>query len=120
VDILGQAAAWLSDPANWAGASGIPVRLVEHVALTGLTVIVGVAIALPVGLAIGHTGRGALLALNLANLGRAMPSYALLLVLFPLFGLGFATAFPALLLLTVPPILTNTYIGIHEPVAGWG
>lgn len=114
MDILGQAAAWLSDPANWAGASGIPVRLVEHVALTGLTVIVGVAIALPVGLAIGHTGRGALLALNLANLGRAMPSYALLLVLFPLFGLGFATAFPALLLLTVPPILTNTYIGIHE------
>ena len=72
------------------------------------------AIALPLGLVIGHTGRGALLAINVANLGRAIPSYALLLVLFPVFGLGFATAFPALILLTLPPILTNTYIGIHE------
>jgi osmoprotectant transport system permease protein len=90
------------------------VRLLEHITLAGLTIVVGVAVALPLGLVIGHTGRGALLAVNLANLGRAIPSYALLLVLFPLFGLGFATAFPALLLLTLPPILTNTYIGIRE------
>lgn len=114
MDLLTQAATWLGDPAHWAGSNGVPVRLTEHVTLSGLTVLVGVAVALPLGLVIGHTGRGALLAVNLANLGRAIPSYALLLVLFPVFGLGFATAFPALLLLTLPPILTNTYIGIRE------
>ena len=114
MDLLAQALTWLADPAHWVGANGIPVRLVEHVTLSGLTVVVGMAVALPLGLAIGHTGRGALLAVNLANLGRAIPSYALLLVLFPVFGLGFATAFPALLLLTLPPILTNTYVGIRE------
>jgi len=114
MDLLGQAVTWLADPSHWAGSNGVPVRLVEHVTLSGLTVVVGVAVALPLGLAIGHTGRGALLAVNVANLGRAIPSYALLLVLFPVFGLGFATAFPALLLLTLPPILTNTYIGIRE------
>jgi osmoprotectant transport system permease protein len=75
---------------------------------------VGVLIAVPVGLVIGHTRKGAGLAINLANIGRAVPSYALILVLFPIFGLGFATAFPALLLLTVPPILTNTYVGVSE------
>lgn len=114
MDLLEQAVAWLAVPAHWAGANGVPVRLAEHITLAGLTVVVGVAVALPLGLAIGHTGRGALLAVNLANLGRAIPSYALLLVLFPVFGLGFAAAFPALLLLTLPPILTNTYIGIRE------
>jgi osmoprotectant transport system permease protein len=105
---------WLADPAHWAGVNGVPARLVEHITLSAVTVVVGMAVALPLGLVIGHTGRGALLAINLANLGRAIPSYALLLVLFPVFGLGFATAFPALLLLTLPPILTNTYVGIRE------
>lgn len=114
MDLLEQAVAWLADPSHWAGSNGVPVRLVEHLTLSGLAVAVGMAVALPLGLAIGHTGRGALLAVNLANLGRAIPSYALLLVLFPVFGLGFATAFPALVLLTLPPILTNTYIGIRE------
>ncbi len=114
MDLLEQAMTWLADPAHWAGVNGVPARLIEHVALSGVTVVVGMAVALPLGLAIGHTGRGALLAINLANLGRAIPSYALLLVLFPVFGLGFATAFPALLLLTLPPILTNTYVGIRE------
>lgn len=114
MDLLAQAAAWFADPTHWAGSDGVPVRLAEHVTLSGLTVLVGVAIALPAGLVIGHTGRGGFLAVNLANLGRAIPSYALLLVLFPVFGLGFATAFPALLLLTLPPIVTNTYIGIRE------
>ena len=114
MELLEAAVRWLADPAHWTGTNGIPIRLVEHVTLAGLTIIVGAAVAVPPGLVIGHTGRGALLAVNLANLGRAIPSYALLLVLFPVFGLGFATAFPALLLLSLPPILTNTYIGIRE------
>jgi osmoprotectant transport system permease protein len=76
--------------------------------------LVATVIALPVGLYIGHTGRGGMLAVGIANLGRAVPSYALLLVFLPFFGLGDATAFPALVLLAIPPILVNAYTGLRE------
>jgi osmoprotectant transport system permease protein len=114
MELIGQVAAWFADPANWAGTPGIPNRTFEHVWLSALTVLVGTAIAMPVGLAIGHTGRGALLAVSVANLGRALPSYSLLLIFFTFFGIGFATAFPALLALTIPPVLTSAYVGVRE------
>ena len=111
---LGQLVAWFTDPANWMGTDGIPNRLWEHVSLSALVVVAGSAIAIPLGLAIGHTGRGAFLTVTIANIGRAIPSYALLLIFFTFFGIGFATVFPALLVLTIPPILTSTYVGIRE------
>jgi osmoprotectant transport system permease protein len=111
---IGTVGAWFTDPANWVGVNGIPNRLFEHIWLSGLVVLVGSAIAIPVGLAIGHTGRGAYITVTVANLGRAIPSYALLLIFFTFFGIGFATTFPALLVLTIPPILTSTYVGIRE------
>lgn len=111
---IGQVVAWFTDAANWTGTNGIPNRLFEHVWLSGLVVLVGSAIAIPAGLVIGHTGRGAFLTVSIANLGRAIPSYALLLIFFTFFGIGFATTFPALLVLTIPPILTSTYVGIRE------
>lgn len=111
---IGQVVAWFADPANWTGANGIPNRLFEHVWLSALVTVVGAAIAIPIGLAIGHTGRGAFLTVSIANLGRAIPSYALLLIFFTFFGIGFATVFPALLALTIPPILTSTYVGVRE------
>ena len=114
MDLIGQVSGWFLDPSNWEGASGIPVRLIEHLVLSGAAVLLGLVIAVPIGLAVGHTGRGAFLAVNVVNLGRAIPSYAMLLVVFPLFGLGFASAFPVLLLLAIPPMLTYTYVGIHE------
>ncbi len=114
MELLGEVLAWFTDPANWTGRPGIPNRTFEHVWLSGLTVLVGAAIALPIGMAIGHTGRGAFLAVSVANLGRALPSYSLLLIFFTFFGVGFATAFPALLVLTIPPILTSTYVGVKE------
>jgi osmoprotectant transport system permease protein len=114
VELLGQVFAWFADPTNWTGTSGIPNRTFEHVWLSALTVVVGAAVALPIGLAIGHTGRGAFLAVSVANIGRALPSYSLLLIFFTFFGVGFATAFPALLVLTIPPILTSTYVGVKE------
>jgi osmoprotectant transport system permease protein len=114
VELIGEVIAWFTDPANWTGTPGIPNRTFEHVWLSALTVLVGAAIALPVGLAIGHTGRGAFLAVSVANIGRALPSYSLLLIFFTFFGVGFATAFPALLVLTIPPILTSTYVGVKE------
>ena len=114
MELLGEVVAWFADPTNWTGTSGIPNRTFEHVWLSALTVVIGAAVALPIGLAIGHTGRGAFLAVSVANIGRALPSYSLLLIFFTFFGVGFATAFPALLVLTIPPILTSTYVGVKE------
>jgi osmoprotectant transport system permease protein len=111
---LGRLVDWFTDPANWTGMNGITNRLFEHVWLSAAVVLVGSLIAIPIGLAIGHTGRGAFLTVSIANLGRAIPSYALLLIFFTFFGIGFATVFPALLVLTIPPILMSTYVGVRE------
>jgi osmoprotectant transport system permease protein len=114
IELLAEVVAWFDDPASWVGPNGIPTRLLEHVLLSAACVLTALVVAVPVGLAIGHTGRGALIAVTVANIGRGLPSYALLLMLFPIFGIGFSTAFPALLLLTIPPILTNTYVGVRD------
>ena len=113
MEVFGDVVAWFTDPANWSGTNGVPNRLIEHLRLSGLSLLVGTLIALPLGLAIGHTGRGGLLAVAVANLGRAIPSYALLLVFLPIFGLGDQAAFPALVLLAIPPILVNAYTGLR-------
>ncbi len=105
-------AAWFLDPATWTGSSGIPNRLVEHVELAGLAVLIGILLAVPVGLFIGHTGRGAVATIAIGNLGRAVPSYALLVIFVPILGIGFPNALAALVLLSLPPILTNTYAGV--------
>jgi osmoprotectant transport system permease protein len=114
VDLIGQVLAWFTDPSSWTGTDGIANRLFEHIWLSGLVVLVGSVVAIPAGLVIGHTGRGAFLTVTIANLGRAIPSYALLLIFFTFFGIGFGTTFPALLALMIPPVLTSTYVGIRE------
>lgn len=114
VEIVGRLAAWFADPANWIGIDGVPSRVGEHVILSILSVAIAAAIALPAGLAIGHTRRGERLATALAGLGRAVPSYALLILFVPAFGLGFASALPALILLGIPPILVNAAAGIRD------
>ena len=115
MELLGSALEWLTDPVNWSGAGGIPNRMFEHVWLSGLSVLAAIAIAVPVGLAIGHTGRGAFITVSVANLGRSIPSYALLLIFFTIVNrVGFAAAIPALVLLAIPPILVNTYVALRE------
>jgi osmoprotectant transport system permease protein len=105
--------AWFLDPATWSGTGGIPNRLAEHVVLSGLAVLVGAAIAIPIGLFIGHTGRGAAATIAVGNLGRAIPSYAMLVIFVPLLGIGFPNALAALVLLALPPILVNTHAGMR-------
>lgn len=113
IGLLGELVAWLTDAAHWTGTAGIPNRVLEHLALSGVAVAVAVAVAVPAGLFIGHTNRGALAAVSIANIGRAVPSLALLIVFVSVLGLGFRNAVVVLFLLAVPPILTNTYAGIR-------
>lgn len=119
MSFLGSVIEWFADPAHWQGSDGIPVRVFEHLQLTGLSVAVAAAIALPLGMYIGHTGRAAFLAVNVANLGRALPSLAILAFALPVsfafgLGLGFWPTFMAMVPLAIPPILTNAYIAIRS------
>ncbi len=109
---------WFADPAHWQGSDGVPTRVIEHLQLTALSVGVACAVALPIGLYLGHTGRAAFLAINVANMGRALPSLAILAFALPIsfslgLGLGFWPTFMAMVPLAIPPILTNTFVAIR-------
>lgn len=123
MEFLDALAGWFSDPANWSGNDAIPVRVLEHIQISLAAMVAAFILAIPVGLLIGHTGRGSFLAISLANIGRAVPSYAMLVILFPL-SIVFAritgaeiallATFLAMVLLAIPPIVTNTFIGLRE------
>ena len=111
---------WLTDPVHWAGPDGIPIRVWEHVTLSTVAILVALAVALPTGLFIGHARRGEALAINLANLGRAVPSYAVMVMALPLTlsldpanGLTTYPIFAAMVLLAIPPVLVNAYVGVR-------
>ena len=119
MSFLLEVAAWLASPQHWTGSDGIPNRLGEHLLLSGLATLVAVLLALPLGVYFGHTGRGGFLAVNVANLGRALPSMALLALALPIafslkLGLGFWPTFLALVPLGIPPVLTNSFVGVRE------
>ena len=119
MDFLAALGAWLAAPAHWQGSDGIPTRVAEHVLMSAVTIAVAAAVAAPIGVLLGHVGRGGFLALNVANVGRALPSLALLALLLPLalalgLGLGFWPTFLAILPLGIPPILTNSYVAVRE------
>lgn len=115
MEILGSGIGWLLDPAHWSGANGIPTRALEHVSLSVTALLVAAMVAVPVGLYTGHTGRWGTLVTNVASIGRAVPSYALLLVFFTLTGaLGAPTTLPTLVLLAIPPLLAAVHVAIGE------
>ena len=111
---LGEVVAWFGDGANWRGDDGVPHRLREHVLMSLASMAAAAALALPVGLAMGHTGRGGALAINVSNLGRAVPSFAILVLAAQVFGIGATPAFVALVALAVPPMVTNAYTAIRQ------
>ena len=124
MEIFGEVIAWLTDPANWTGPNGIPTRMEEHVLMSGISLLIGLAIALPVGLAIGHTGRWAGGVVAITNLGRAVPSVGILGIAFTLTlplvaaldlrNIGTPAAVIALIALAIPPIVLNAYTGIRD------
>jgi osmoprotectant transport system permease protein len=104
---------WFDDPAHWRGGEGLSHRLAQHGELCAVALGLACLVAIPVGVVLGHLGRGGLVALNIANIGRAIPSLAILIVAVPLVGIGEKPAYVALIALAIPPILTNTYVGMR-------
>ena len=105
---------WLTDPAHWQGPDGIPIRLMQHIQLSAEAVAIGALIALPIGIGLGHFGRFGNLAINISNAGRAVPSFAILVIAFQAFGLGDAPIILALTALAIPPMVTNSYVALRE------
>jgi osmoprotectant transport system permease protein len=110
---------WFSQPEQWSGSGSIPVRLWEHLQLSLIAVGAALIPAVILGLYIGHKRRFEFVTITVANLGRALPSFAILALFFPIqlqLGLGLSSwaTLAALFLLAIPPILTNTYVGVRE------
>lgn len=105
---------WFVDPARWQGAGGIPARLVEHIGYVAWSMLAGMVVALPLGIGLGHLGRGGLLAINVANIGRAIPSFGLVILVFLLAGFGVLPILVALTALAIPPMVTNSYVGMRS------
>jgi osmoprotectant transport system permease protein len=105
---------WFLDPAHWQGDTGVPHRLAEHVQMSLLATATAALIALPIGLALGHIGRGGPLAINVSNIGRALPSLAILVLAVQVVGIGATPAFLALVALAVPPMMTNAFVGMRD------
>ena len=114
MSILGSVWAWFTDGSHWQGADGIPTRLTEHVQLSAEALALGAAIALPLGIALGHYGRFGTLAINISNIGRAVPSFGILVIAFQAFGLGDLPIIIALTALAIPPMVTNSYVALRE------
>jgi len=123
--MLNSIGAWLTDPAHWTGPNGIPQRILEHLIYSGISLLIAMLIAIPLGVVVGHSGR-AKWSVSLANSLRAVPSLGLLfavaLWLGPKIASSLAYVIPSvivLVLLAVPPILSGTYAGIQgvDPAA---
>ena len=111
---LGDAVVYLNDPLNWTRQGGIADLLRQHLEISGLAVAAAVVVGVPIGVLLGHTGRGGGFVIGLANVSRAVPTLALLTV-FAVTPIGFgqtATTI-ALALFALPPVLTNTYVGFR-------
>ncbi|MDQ6688491.1 MAG: ABC transporter permease subunit [Actinomycetota bacterium] len=115
--------AWFRDGSNWTGSDGVPTLLLQHSLLTLTSVLIAMAIGLPLALWLGHLRRGGTLAVNISNVGRAIPIVALLAllslgvlgtgILGPFGRAGLATLV-TLALFALPPVITNAYTGVVE------
>ncbi|MFX0537516.1 ABC transporter permease [Ornithinimicrobium sp. Y1847] len=119
--MIQQTFAWLIDPASWSGPAGILAQTITHLRISIVALLVASLVAVPVGLYIGHTGRGRWLAINIAGAFRAIPSLGVLLaatmLLLPVLRGELAFELPVLIvlvLLAIPPILSGAYAGVES------
>lgn len=117
MNLIAEALQWIVDPEQWSGPGSIPIRITEHLQMSIQSLLVAALIALPVGVFVGHKRRFEFAAVTVGNLGRAVPSFGILAFAWIFTNswpgaLGFWPTFIALVLLGIPPILTNTYVGV--------
>lgn len=112
---FGEAVVYLNDPFNWTRPRGILELTGQHLRISALSVGIGLVLALPVAVWLGHTGRGGALTVGISNVSRAVPTLAVLTI-FAVTPLAFTIWAPviALTLFAIPPILANTYLGMRE------
>lgn len=94
--------------------TGVPTLLLEHLLYVVVPVVAAIVIALPIGLWVGHINKGGTLAINVSNAGRAIPSLGLILIAYIAFEGSLTPVFVTLIAMAIPPILTNTYVGVRE------
>jgi len=120
VDFFQDVATWFNDPSHWRGAAGIPNRLIEHIQYSICAIVAAILIAMPIAVWLGHRRQFGTIAVNVSNVGRAIPSFAILVLGTQAFGLlqlpvmGSFTTFVALVALAVPPLMTNSYVAVAE------
>ena len=110
---------YLQSDEAWSGRNGLPALTWAHIQISVAAMLIAALVAIPPAVALGHVRRGALAAVSVVNIGRAIPSFAIMALLLPFslrygFGLGFWPTVVALVLLAIPPIFTNTYTGVRD------
>lgn len=114
MNFVGDVLVWFNDPLNWRGDDGVPHRVFEHLVLTLSALAIACLVALPAGIALGRSRRKGSVAINVANIGRAIPSFAVIALGVIWLGIGFRPALIAMVLLAVPPIFTMTFTAVRE------
>jgi len=114
MSVISDTVDWLTDPARYSGTEGIPNRLTEHGLYTVETIAIAGAIAIPIGLWIGHTGRFRGLAVGVTGSMRALPTLGLLTSLALVVGIGLTAPLIALVVLAIPPLLAGAYAGVES------
>ena len=109
---------WFGDSAHWQGPDGIPTRLLQHLGYTVLALVIALVIAVPLGLYVGHTGRGGVILVGAGNTIRALPTLGLVTFLFLIFTESETATIIGLVVLAVPPILAGTYAGLQATDKG--
>ena len=113
--IVRDTVAWLLDGEHWTGPDGVPARLLEHLQVSVAAVVLAALLSLPLAFWLGHVRRGGLLVVGLANASRAVPTFAVLIILVATpVGFGDRATVVALVLFAVPAILTNAYVGVRD------
>lgn len=110
---------YLTTADNWSGDRGIWADLVAHIEISVAAVAIAAAIAILPAVLLGHAKKGGLFAVSVVNIGRALPSFAIIALVLPIslewgFGLGFWPTCVALVLLAIPPMFTNSYTGVRD------